>query len=419
MNTIFKVCDAMENVSLSAATVAPRCFSCGIKTENGNSISSKFASRHTYSFVDDNSVYTYDGDDNKSGADFQRRSSKNRRKHTAKAPLHSRDRRHADDGALLHNDEAVGTRNNSLLSDSLASIKEDRTRSKSSKYSKSQYEMEYDDQFTDDDSTERTYGTSDETYCDESSRSLADKISDNSRIEKPNWDKIGLGLFGLPLQWTHVVRKKSSWDSTSNKTSSTSITESNSGSGNSNINTNKNNRIAAEHSMHDPLGEHHYEKIENNRIDTIGNLGATTNDGFVAQELPSLGKSREFRSFGSNRSKEEGRAKYSLKPTYMTANERKQLHEDSSRYNYIIRASSSDKSLTTSSEPMAGSRTTPGTVQEEGTNLEYVTTTIPYSSLAKSSLLPPTPMNDETSSSKRKSFERAFRKKLSPFPIFH
>jgi hypothetical protein len=426
MDTIFKVCDAMENATLSAATVAPRCFVCGtndfeenisreetayvlscgdIKDKCGG-VKDNFASYHVDYFVDDdddddNSICVHVGDnesDNESDANLQSRSSKDHYKNTTKGPLHSGGRKLVDHKILHRNDETFGKES------SWASIDGRPPKYMGSKYSKSQHELPLatglHDRPTDDD----TYGTYSETNCDDG--------EDNCDFE---WDKIGLGLFGVPLQWTHVVKMKSSWgsssNSNSNKTSSTTSSTSHSSSEFSNTrrNTPKNRRDDHNSleqkdsiSMHDSLGDH-YENMKKKNIDTISSkewevvgFNPSANGNLMTRELPSFGKSREFRSFGS-RSLEKESSLYSLKPTYMTANESKQLHEESSRYKYIIYTPSSDRSSTASTD------------QRREIDLEY-TTTIPYSSLSKR---PPTPpMNDGLSSSprsKRKSFERFFR----------
>jgi len=131
--------------------------------------------------------------------------------------------------------------------------------------------------------------------------------------------------------------------------------------------------------MHDSLGEH-YQEFKRNKgaLETISIKGRVNSPKELMRELPSFGKSREFRSFGSNRSYEtnrsleEAQAMYSLKPTFMTAAESKKLHDESVRYTYIIPTVSSDQISTTS----------PG--QEVSLDLEHTTTTIPYSSLSKS-----------------------------------
>jgi len=402
MDTLFKVCDAMENATLSAATVAPRFFVCGtnavednisreetvyvrncgvIKDKCGNA-KDNFASYHMDYFVDDeddNSVCAHVGDDesnNESDAKFQSRSSK-------EGPLHSGGRKRVGHGTLQRNDETLGKES------SWASVDGRPPKYMGSKYSKSQHEfLAIQDQTTDGD----TYGTYSETNCDD---------GEGNRLF--DWDKIGVGSFGAPsLQWTRVVTKKSSWgndsDSDRNKTFSTSSSTSHSSSEFSNTKNRRN-----DHNSLDSLGEH-YENMKKKNIDTISSeewevvgFNLPANGDLMTRELPSFGKSREFRSFRSRLEKES--PLYSLKPTYMTAHESKQLHEESSRYKYITYTPSSDRSSTASTD------------QRREIELDY-TTIIPYSSLSKQR--PPTPqMNDgflsSSPRSKRKSIERFFR----------
>ena len=302
---------------------------------------SNFASPHMKYFVDDNSVCVHTGDDaddesNKGVAaskNSQNRNASHRQRDVTKSPLH-------------HN-ENLGKES------SWASIDgRQQQRFKS--------EEGFDDQPTDEDRTRGTSYDDTNTHCDESSRSFANRPdSGEARSDSdPLHTNLILenfrhGLFGLPLNWTHVVKKKSSWSSNSHKTSATSSTTSNSSCSNSSGRAPKSrsdDHNSLGHnidlmSMHDSLGEHHH--------------------------VPSFGKSREFRSFGSHRSLEDQASSHFLKPTYMTADESKQLHEESSRYKYILPSPSSDRSSTASQNP-------------QGESSNELTTTIPYSSLSKS-----------------------------------
>ena len=344
MDTIFKVCDAMENATLSAATVAPRYFVCGtnavednisreetayvlncsaIKDKCGNA-KDNFASYHMNYFIDDkddNSVCAHVGDDvsdNESDDKFQSRSSK-------ESPLHLGGRKHEDHGTLQRIDETLGKES------SWASVDGRPPNFMGSKYSKSQHEfLAIQDQTTDDDS----YGTYSETNSDD---------GENNRLF--DWDKIGLGSFGAPsLQWTHVVTKKSSWGNNSDSINTSSTSSSTSYS------TSEYRRD--DHNSLDSLGEHcanmKTKNISSKEWEVVG-FNSPANGDLMKRELPSFGKSREFRSFGS-RSLEKESFLYSLKPTYMTDNESKQLHEESSRYKYITYTPSSDRSSTASTD---------------------------------------------------------------------
>eukprot|EP00531_Pseudo-nitzschia_arenysensis_P010570 CAMPEP_0116126480 /NCGR_PEP_ID=MMETSP0329-20121206/6353_1 /TAXON_ID=697910 /ORGANISM="Pseudo-nitzschia arenysensis, Strain B593" /LENGTH=417 /DNA_ID=CAMNT_0003620563 /DNA_START=214 /DNA_END=1470 /DNA_ORIENTATION=+ len=410
MDTVFKVCDAMENVTFSVATVVPRCFVCGMDDideaqeerlfeSSCGDLTTKFASHHLDQFVEDNSVCIKTGNDDHNDKGVTSN-------HPAVAPLHSKELNTVNE-AVLRKNEKFGKEN------SWASIdgRQPARYGMMSEYSASVPEFQ-----------ERS-----QTDDDKSTRSLADRIDEGEEVSSDNdpinmtvsLDKIGLGLFGLPLQWTHPVKKKSSWNSNSSSKKTSSTTTNSSGNESSGISP-KNSRDdfnSLEQKDSASLGDYNSTVLikKNSSLGTIGSktsdLGfeSSHNEGFMIRELPSFGKSREFRSFGSsNRSLEDQSALYSLKPTYMSADESKQLHEESSRYKYIIHRSPSDRSSTASSAH-TGTRS----LQNSQAELECLTTTIPYSSLSKA----PTPKKKAGStvstSSKRSSFEKVFR---NPFP---
>jgi hypothetical protein len=415
MDTVIKVCDVLENVSLSAATAAPKWFACGLDDDavksdrddksydgpNGcGDLAANFASHHLDYFVDENSICVQVGADNERAAndypaDTNNGHNRNPLNNMTDVPLHARERSHtADDFVLRPNQEGFGKesswasidgrRPTYMLSKQTRSLEklssdEDRTRS----YGTSTYG-----------SRTRSYGTygTYRSYTDDSSRSVAVKLNDGGAACSGNdfggWDNIGLGLFGIPLQWTHVVKKKSSWE-----TSETLETASNSSGAytssslkilqNSRDDHNSLSGPIDNPSMHDSPGEH-YQEFKRNKgaLETISFKERINSPKELMRELPSFGKSREFRSFGSNRSNqtnrslEESQAIYSLKPTFMTAAQSKKLHDESVRYTYIIPTVSSDQISTASP---AG--------QEVSIDLEHTTTTtttIPYSSLSKS-----------------------------------
>ncbi len=412
MDTIFKVCDAMENVTVSAATVVPRCLVCGMDDVDGaqeetifdsscGDLTTKFASHHLDQFVEDNSVCIKTGKDEENDNENNAKSN-----HHVVAPLHSKEIRKVDK-AVLRDNETLGKES------SWASIdgRQPERFGMISEYSAPTQEFQGQSQTDDDKST----------------RSLADRIdegeevsSDNDPINMTvNLDKIGLGLFGLPLEWTHPVKKKSSWNSNSSSQKTSSTSPNSSGNESSGI-APKNSRDdfnSLEQKDSASLGDYNSTIIvkKNSSLGTIASktsdLGfeSSQNEGFMLRELPSFGKSREFRSFGSsNRSLEDQSALYSLKPTYMSADESKQLHEESSGFKYIIYRTPSDRSSAASSAH-TGTRS----FQNSQAELEYMTTTIPYSSLSKA---PPGKQNagsTVSTSSKRSSFEKVFR---NPFP---
>ena len=65
MNTVFKVCDAMENIAFSASTVVPKSFVCGGSQEDGSAdfvisgcgvVTSKYTSHDVDFGAEENSV---------------------------------------------------------------------------------------------------------------------------------------------------------------------------------------------------------------------------------------------------------------------------------------------------------------------------------------------------------------------------
>ena len=232
MDTVFKVCDAMENIAFSASTVVPKSFVCGGPSGAEESsdfvisscgvVTSKYASRDAeFGFdIDDNSVCVHAGDDKEKVVKDEPQE---------KEPLH------------------------------------------------------------------------------------VDVASSDVSEESDN--KAGMALFGVPLNWPHVVKKTSSWSSVSHKTASTSYSSYGSSSQSS--------------------------ASKSKRDDSI-----STPNKSMERELPSFGKSREYRSFGSNKSQGDNSASSLLKPTYMSAGQSKQLHEESSRYKYILKRTPSTRSST-------------------------------------------------------------------------
>jgi hypothetical protein len=213
-------------------------------------------------------------------------------------------------------------------------------------------------------------------------------------------DKFGLDLFALPLHWTHVVKKKSSWSSSSHRTPTSTSAASTSSNEDDSTKRSRNRRDDYNsleskdyHNLHNHHRRHHpHEKL----MKPAGFSNSSSYTSSIARESPSFGKSREFRSFGSNRSNpslDSMASFYSLKPTYMTPRESKQLDDESCRYNYIIPNPSSEQASTTSSNPNVKtairviSALSPDTdridFDDQNLEQELETTTITYSSLAK------------------------------------
>lgn len=389
MDTVYKVCDAMENVTVSAATVVPRCFVCGMDTIDEDDdkafdttcgdLTTKFASHNLDQFVEENSVCIKTEDLVVTIPSVE----------TQTVPLRSESLNPVDEAAF---------RDNESKESSWASIdgqRQPRFGMAMSDYSAPVPEFQ---EPNDDDKS--------------SHASLADLIdeengSDNDPINMTvSLDKIGLGLFGLPLQWTHPVKKKSSWSSSSSGHKTSSTATNSSGNESSGGISQKNSRddfnsLGQETSLNGSL---HTNEMTKSSLGTItsspSDLGLNSSQNEFLRELPSFGKSREFRSFGSsNRSLEDQSALYSLKPTYISADESKQLQEESSRYKFLLHRTPSDRSST------AGS---------SNANRDFLTTTIPYSSLSKDPLSRKTMVGSfVTTPSKRTSFEKVFR---NPFP---
>lgn len=250
MDTVFKVCDAMENIAFSASTVVPKSFVCGGPggAEDGSPdfvisscgvVTSKYASHDADFGADDNSVCVPTGDE--------------------KIAKHDEEQQQTSKKEPLHVDVAS---------------------------------------------------------------------SDVSEETESTENRAGMALFGVPLNWPHVVKKTSSWSSVSHKTASTSYSSYSGSSGNK---SKRDDSISTTHKNKKPM----------------------------ERELPSFGKSREYRSFGSNKSHGENSASSLLKPTYMSARQSKQLHEESSRFKYILektpsRSSTAHECTTTTLQSTAG-----------------------------------------------------------------
>ena len=233
MDTVFKVCDAMENIAFSASTVVPKSFVCGGPSGGAEEssdfvisscgvVTSKYASRDgDFGFdIDDNSVCVHAGDDKEKVVKDEPQE---------KEPLH----------------------------------------------------------------------------VDVASSDVSEETENTA----------GMALFGVPLNWPHVVKKTSSWSNGSHKTASTS------------------------YSSYSSSTQSSASKSKRDDSMSVPNKS-------MERELPSFGKSREYRSFGSNKSQGDNSASSLLKPTYMSASQSKQLHEESSRYKYILKRTPSTRSST-------------------------------------------------------------------------
>ena len=233
MDTVFKVCDAMENIAFSASTVVAKSFVCGGPSGGAEEssdfvisscgvVTSKYASRDgDFGFdIDDNSVCVHAGDDNEKVVKDEPQE---------KEPLH----------------------------------------------------------------------------VDVASSDVSEETENTA----------GMALFGVPLNWPHVVKKTSSWSNGSHKTASTS------------------------YSSYSSSTQSSASKSKRDDSMSVPNKS-------MERELPSFGKSREYRSFGSNKSQGDNSASSLLKPTYMSASQSKQLHEESSRYKYILKRTPSTRSST-------------------------------------------------------------------------
>ena len=233
MDTVFKVCDAMENIAFSASTVVAKSFVCGGPSGGAEEssdfvisscgvVTSKYASRDgDFGFdIDDNSVCVHAGDDKEKVVKDEPQE---------KEPLH----------------------------------------------------------------------------VDVASSDVSEETENTA----------GMALFGVPLNWPHVVKKTSSWSNGSHKTASTS------------------------YSSYSSSTQSSASKSKRDDSMSVSNKA-------MERELPSFGKSREYRSFGSNKSQGDNSASSLLKPTYMSASQSKQLHEESSRYKYILKRTPSTRSST-------------------------------------------------------------------------
>ncbi len=261
MDTVFKVCDAMENIAFSASTVVPKSFVCGGPggAEDGSPdfvisscgvVTSKYASHDADFGADDNSVCIPTGDEKEKVA----KDEEEQQTTSKKEPLH------VDVASSDVSEESESTEN-----------------------------------------------------------------------------KASMALFGVPLNWPHVVKKTSSWSSVSHKTASTSYS-SYSGSSSSGSSKSK-------------------------RGDSISMTNKSKKQ--MERELPSFGKSREYRSFGSNKSQGENSASSLLKPTYMSARQSKQLHEESSRFKYILERTPSGRSSTANECTTTTLQSTAGGLEKE------------------------------------------------------
>ena len=415
MDAIFKVCDVMENVSLTAATVAPKCFTCGPDTTTGEtaeektygrgcgSIPGKFASHDMSYYVDDNSMCTYTVSDIDVESKKKKEPYKSAKKNSSRPPWQ---RRAQNEILLPDDDEIFTTRKGSWTS---MDRKSARSRSSLSSYSKSKQELpsrtrtRIYEETTD---SNRTYHT-----CEANSKNDAhdDTInqagSDEQKEGQTNLcnldksemdfrlDKIGMDLFALPLHWTHVVRKKSSWSSSSHKTPSLANTGSASSCDDGTTDTSRSRNRRDDYNSLEPSD---HQPPPETLKSPAGFRNSPSYASTITRDSASFGKSREFRSFGSNRSHpslESMASFYSLKPTYMTPRESKLLDEDSSRYRYIIPNPSSDQASTTSSNPKITTKirvisaispdTDPIEFHDEEFVQELDTAAIDYSSLAK------------------------------------
>ena len=281
-------------------------------------------------------------------------------------------------------------------------------------------------------------------------------------------------MHGLPMHWTRVVKKQSSWETHSSKYNNSSqrymgLFPKNTRDDSSSVapnnflhdssldkqqydrgNSSKNKNKSVEYNNNNNSSNSNNYNV--GTIDINDREGGSLTDNPIAmtRDLPSFGKSREFRSFGSNRSKGDCSSSYSLKPTYITADESKLLHEEYNRYNYIIApttSSSNMTSATTTDDGESSGTSTTVSITTPSTNPCRSSSSTSSLSLSTASSAPK-PIQEKTkpktktalknhvntnkrnnngnnertfvssSLSKRNSFERVFRNKRSPFPVF-
>ena len=537
MNTVVKVCDAIELVTFSAATMAPSWFSCGItdttKADRGGDdpvgqhTQKNYQNRHSGAqqqyepdYLVENHSFRLDREynDNNSGDSYRWRK-KTREGCTKSRPLPWARRafKHADAEDDEDDDKAYGSHSRSWENKNhkkrpprsstskpmLARSKQELPKPTQHYYNKSGCQTNTDADFGfgvgfDDDDTYGTFSTYDETYFDDGSilgrtpplvvRTTGqdaasyddnDGTTNNNKNNKAGFlrfddNKIGLDMHDMPMHWTPVVKKQSSWETDSSKHNNSSqrymgffpknthdVSSSvapNNFLHDSSLNEQQYHRGNSSKNKNKSLKYNNNNNSSNSNNYNVGTMdindwegGSLTNNPIaMTRDLPSFGKSREFRSFGSNRSKGDCSSSYSLKPTYITADESKLLHEEYNRYNYIIAPTTSSSNMTaattTDDGDSSGTSTTVSITTPSTTPCRSSSSTSSLSLSTASSA--PKPIQKKTnpktktalknhantnkrningnnertfvSSSllKRNSFERVFRNKRSPFPVF-
>jgi len=191
----------------------------------------------------------------------------------------------------------------------------------------------------------------DDTHSEDENSTLQNSAGDdetdsNNRSNFSGTDedyKFRLNMIGLV---TDVVTTKSSWSTHSGGDETFSTTYAGS-SGPRNSRDDKHSRSKSHH------GTHNKHKYNSSSEESCDNTLSTRGDDLMMREFPSFTKSREFRSFGSDRSgslpsgKDDG-SLYSLKPTFIPPDESKLLQEQENNqyryYNYILRSKSQSPS---------------------------------------------------------------------------
>ena len=220
--------------------------------------------------------------------------------------------------------------------------------------------MGYHDESTSYDSTAYNIYNYD-THCEDESSCLQNSAGDDETDSNNGTNFSGtdedynfrLNMSGLV---TDVVTTKSSWSTHSGGDATFSTTN----AGSSGARNSRDDNHSRSNSHHGTYNKHKYNTCKhrhnNNNSsseESCDNTLNTSGDDLMMREFPSFSKSREFRSFGSDRSgsppssKDDG-SLYSLKPTFIPPDESKLLQEQENNqyryYNYILRSKSQSPS---------------------------------------------------------------------------